>query len=170
MTTKKMATRILASALLVAALSSQAGTAVAQTPRKDHKLTAGRSAALTTRATEEVWKRHIDAWSKRDLDSIMSDYTEDAVVVLNNQTYEGRPAIRKVFQRLFEIFDQGENHIDTPTIKDRLVYITWHFTPRGQQTVFGTDTFVVENDAISYQTIASPLYGKYPVPTAPQRP
>lgn len=170
MTTKKMTTRILASCLLVAALSSQGSIAVAEASRNAWAHTTGQAPAPETRATTEVWKRHIDSWGKRDLDAIMSDYTQNAVLVLNNQTYEGRPAIRKVFQRLFEIFDQGENHIDAPTIKDRLVYITWHFTPRGQQTAFGTDTFVVEHNAISYQTVASPLYDMYPVPTASQRP
>lgn len=167
MTTKKMAARVLASALLSAALASQGGTAVAQTPRTNHTSMEVHAAAPMAQATADVWQRHIDAWGKRDLDAIMSDYRENAVLVLNNQTYEGRPEIRKVFQRLFEIFDQGEQRVDTPTIKDRLVYITWHFTSRGQQTLFGTDTFVVEDNAISYQTIASPLFDEYPVPKAP---
>ncbi|MFF7234643.1 nuclear transport factor 2 family protein [Streptomyces sioyaensis] len=167
-TTKKTATRVLASTLLAAALTSQGSTAIAQASNNDHKHTAVQAVTPIPQATADVWKRHIDAWGKRDLDAIMSDYAEDAVLVLNNQTYEGRPAIRKVFTRLFEIFDQGKNNIDPPTIKDRLVYITWHFTPRAHQTVFGSDTFVVENNAISYQTIASPLYGKYPVPKASQ--
>ncbi|GLW18606.1 hypothetical protein Stsp01_53490 [Streptomyces sp. NBRC 13847] len=165
MTTTKMRTRFtVASTLLALSLSSLGGTAVAQTsPDHLRGATAAQASEATTRATEGVWKRHIEAWGHHDLDAIMRDYNKDAVLVLNNQTYVGKAEIRKVFERLFEIFGQGENPIDTPTIKDRIVYITWHFAPNGRQAVFGTDSFVIEDDAISYQTIASPLYETYPV-------
>jgi len=128
------------------------------------KTAAAQASEDTTRATKAIWRRHRDAWDKRDLEALVSDYSPTAILFLNHQTYVGQPQIRKAFQRLFEIFDQGEEHIDTPTIKDRIAYITWHFSPGGRPAVFGSDTFVVENHAISYQTTASPLYEEYPVP------
>ncbi|WP_146132500.1 nuclear transport factor 2 family protein [Streptomyces solincola] len=140
------------------------GSAVAQP--HEGQAAVGR-AGSTAAGTTAVWQRHIGAWGRQDLDAIMSDYTEDAVLVLNNQVYEGRAAIRPVFERLFDIFGQGDNRIDEPVIRAGLVHITWHFTPHGSPApVFGTDTFVVKGDAIAVQTIASPLYERYPVRAA----
>ncbi|MCC7005534.1 MAG: nuclear transport factor 2 family protein [Ottowia sp.] len=158
---KISASHIITSGFLVVTLWSLCCSAVAQ---ENKTLTV--QATTSTQATAVVWQRHIAAWDKRDLDAIMSDYAENTVLILNNKIYEGRTAVRKVFERLFQIFDQGKNKIDTPIIKDRIVYITWHFSLRSNKTTFfGTDTFVIENNAISYQTIASPLYEKYAVAT-----
>lgn len=115
------------------------------------------------KTTKEVWEHHIQAWEMRSIPKIVSDYAENGILVLNNKTYKGHAQIAKVFTRLFEIFDGGSNRIDTPVIVDRIVYITWHFSPNGQKEFFGTDTFLIERDKIVFQTIASPLYDSYPV-------
>lgn len=113
--------------------------------------------------TEDVWSHHIRAWESRDLDGIVSDYSDDSILILNNQVFRGPTAIRKVFAQLFSIFDHGSNRIDTPVLIERIVYITWHFTPTGDSEFYGTDTFVIENGKIAVQTIASPLYEKFPI-------
>ncbi len=117
----------------------------------------------TTAATKKVWKHHIDAWGAGDLDEIMKDYSEDSIFVGNSEVYKGIDAIRGVFARLFEIFGNGENDIDPEVIRKELIYITWNFTPTGDVSYFGTDSFIVENGVITYQTVASPLYEKYPI-------
>lgn len=40
--------------------------------------------------TNTVWQRHIDVWNDRDLDAVILDYDENAVLVLNNQVYIAR--------------------------------------------------------------------------------
>jgi ketosteroid isomerase-like protein len=117
----------------------------------------------SAQTTAEVWKHHIDAWQTKSLDAIVSDYTENSVVVLNNQSFKGINAIRKVFSQLFTIFENGKNIIDTPVLFDRFVYITWHLSLKGEDEQFGTDTFVIENGKIIVQTIGSPLYYTHPV-------
>ena len=117
----------------------------------------------TTQETEKVWKHHIDAWDARDLDGIMEDYCEDSIFIGNNKVYKGLAEIRGIFASLFDIFDHGENIIDPEVIIKELIYITWNFTPTDDDSYFGTDTFVVENGIIIYQTVASLLYDKYPI-------
>ena len=117
----------------------------------------------TTEETQKVWKHHIEAWDARDLDEIMADYSEDSILILNNTVYKGIEAVRGVFERLFQIFSNGENIIDPEVIEGEVIYITWHFTPTNDDTYFGTDSFVVQKSIIKYQTIASLLYEKYPV-------
>lgn len=116
------------------------------------------------RSTAEVWQHHIDAWEARDLDDIVSDYSENSILILNSEVFRGKSKIRDVFARLFEIFDDGSNRIDPVILDGRTVYITWHFTPdSATEEFFGTDTFIIEDAKISVQTIASPLYDQYPV-------
>ena len=114
-------------------------------------------------STENTWKHHIQAWEARSVSAIVSDYSDESVLVLNNQIFKGREEITTVFTQLFRIFDNGSNRIDTPLLFDRFVYITWHFSPTNKPEFFGTDTFVIEDGKIILQTIASPLYELYPI-------
>ena len=157
---KRSTSRILTFGLLMVALLSL-GSMTVSCSRDENENPSPQGISITN----AVWQRHINAWNDKDLDAITRDYDENAVLVLNNQVYVGRDQIRKVFTRLFEIFDPGVNTIDEAIIKERLVYITWHYKPQSDQdkVFFGTDTFVIERNAITYQTIASPLYDEYPV-------
>jgi hypothetical protein len=121
------------------------------------------NAAKAPPSTSEVWQHHIEAWSQRDLAQIASDYDQDSLLILNGKVFQGEAQIKIVFQKLFQIFDGGENQIDPVIIKDRIVFITWHFKPRGHQVQYGTDTFVIENGKIKVQMIASPLYDLFPI-------
>ena len=115
------------------------------------------------RSTNEVWDHHIQGWEARSVEAIVSDYSDESVLVLNNQIFKGRDQIAHVFIQLFKIFDKGFNRIDEPLVLDRFVYITWNYTPTGDREFFGADTFVIESGKIVLQTIASTLYGAYPV-------
>ena len=121
-------------------------------------LSLGASHAFAVSDTRAVWEHHIQAWEERNVDDIVSDYSDDSVLILNNRVHKGQKQIADVFRRLFEIFDGGVNRINTPIVLERFVYITWHFTPTGRAEFYGTDTFVIENGKIVLQTIASPLY------------
>jgi ketosteroid isomerase-like protein len=115
--------------------------------------------------TQRVWEEHIDAWGKSDLDAIMEHYTEESVMILNNSMLKGTKAIRNVFANLFKLFNDGENKIEPAVIEGEVIYIIWNFKPRSEngKSYFGTDSFVVQNGIIKYQTIASELYEKYTV-------
>ena len=122
-------------------------------------LALGVSQITYAQSVEETWEHHIDAWEARDIERIISDYNEESILILNNKIHKGLDDIKKVFLKLFQIFDNGINRIDPVTIEGRVIFITWYFTPKGSSMeYFGTDTFIVEDSKISVQTIASPLY------------
>lgn len=117
-------------------------------------LLAGSAPASET--TEAVWSHHIEAWSARDLDAIVSDYSEESVVILNGDVYRGTKDIRALFRSLFETFDHAKDHQIAPAkVIGKIVYITWeaHFEQTGKTV--GTDTFVIVDGKIHYQTIAA---------------
>ena len=126
-------------------------------------LAASTAFASSQRTTSEVWQHHIAAWEARDLTAIVSDYTSDSVLIINGKVFKGRVEIEQVFAQLFSIFDTGVNRIDPPTLVERIVYLTWHFTPSSDREYYGTDTFIIEDGVIVVQTIASPLYDKFEI-------
>lgn len=119
--------------------------------------------SMPSQSVNAVWNHHIEAWSARDLDKIISDYNDESIMIVNGQVFKSKMEIRRVFQRLFEIFDNGSNRIDPVIVAGRVVYITWHFQPQAGYEFYGTDTFVIENGKITVQTIASPLYDYFPI-------
>jgi len=117
----------------------------------------------TTEETKQVWEHHIQAWDNSDLEDIMSDYSEDSILILNNTLYKGIDQVACVYDSLFDIFANGNNIIAPETIEGEAIYITWNYTPPNDHAYDGTDTFVVRNGIIEYQTIASRLYEQYPI-------
>jgi len=106
--------------------------------------------------TSEVWQHHIDTWNARDVEGIVADYTEESVVIMVNKVYRGKKEIRELFVRLFDTFDGAEDHeIDPAFIIGKVVYITWRAKIEGIAIPLGTDTFVIEDGKILYQTITS---------------
>jgi len=121
----------------------------------------------TTEETKKLWEHHINAWDARDLDGIMTEYREDSILIRNNIVFKGLAEIRGVFDGLFHLFDKGNNIIDPVVIEEEVIYFTWHFTPNNDHEYDGTDSLVVQNGIIKYQTIASLLYEKYLVAEKP---
>lgn len=56
-------------------------------------------AAAETLTPEQVIRRHIG--SGGNLDAILADYADDAVVFQQGRAIQGKPAIRELFQRMF---------------------------------------------------------------------
>ena len=119
----------------------------------------------STEISKKVWDHHIATWQSRDLDGLLSDYNDDSAVIIVNKVYKGKPQIRKAFEFLFQTFDRATAQtIDPTTIEGQIVYITWNAEIDGIKHPVGTDTFVIENGKIFYQTITSDLllFGNLP--------
>jgi hypothetical protein len=101
----------------------------------------------------DIWTHHIDAWNARDLDELMVDYRETSVLIHNDAVYRGRAEIRNLFAQLFDNFDQVlDTGIDRVTAESNVIYITW-WALDDNGLAQGTDTFVIDSDFISVQTI-----------------
>ena len=116
----------------------------------------GLAAEQETLTTQQVWDHHITAWNDRDVDAIVADYTDDSVVIILDKQYRGKSEIKGLFLDLFKLFDRAEEHeIDEAVVLGKLVYITWRTKVDGVSYPLGTDTFVIEDGKITYQTITS---------------
>jgi uncharacterized protein (TIGR02246 family) len=98
--------------------------------------------------TSEVLDHHMTALAAGDVDAIMSDYAEEAVLISGTNTLRGREAITQMFKAVAA--DPPQLHVDVRSVEGEVAYIAWH----SDHVPFGTDTFVVHDGKIVCQTVA----------------
>lgn len=107
--------------------------------------------AMTTDETKAVFDHHTEALLAGDLEELMKDYAEDAVVVTNlGGVVRGLDAIRAMFS---VVADGGgpaglENSVEH--VDGEVAYVTWS----AEGIPFGTDSFVIRDGRIVVQTVA----------------
>jgi uncharacterized protein (TIGR02246 family) len=98
--------------------------------------------------TAAVLERHLQALAVGDVDALMADYADDAVVISGPNPIRGREAITQMFKAISANPPQIVEEVHV--VDGEVGYITWH----SDHMPFGTDTFVVRDGKIVYQTVA----------------
>ncbi len=106
--------------------------------------------------------RHLAAFARHDIDAIMADYGEDSVFVAPLGVFEGKSAIRSLFEGLLAEFSAPET---TLTLQHRqvvgpLVHVTWSAETPANRYSFATDTLFVVDGLIRWQTFAAAITPK----------
>jgi len=110
-------------------------------------------------STESVLAHHLQALGEADIDAIMSDYAENAVLITPGGPLHGLDAIRQLFEGMiadpmisFEILQQA--------IEGEVAYIVWKAETKRLSIPLGTDTFVIRDGKIVAQTFAAQMETK----------
>lgn len=109
---------------------------------------------------QEIFQHHATALIQGDLDSLMADYAEDALVVTTTGEHRGRPAIRELYTGLIDAFPQVAIDLDAAVFADDLLLVRWRADSALNSVSDGVDTFVFEGGCISAQTISATLTPK----------
>jgi hypothetical protein len=106
--------------------------------------------------TKEVFDHHMKTFGENDLDGIMSDYTDESILITHESTLSGLDEIRKNFVVAFKMLprDSTTFQIVKTVIKDDIAYVIWNAKTPKFAIDFGTDTFVIQNGKIVRQTFA----------------
>ena len=110
--------------------------------------------------TREVFDHHIQALGKGDIDDLLSDYTNDSIVIGPDGVVKGLPAIRATFGAyLSGLLKPGtyEFSLDKLHVEGDTVLVMWHAKCMGADITFAADTFIVRNGKIAVQTFAPQL-------------
>ena len=105
--------------------------------------------------TEAVVRNHLRAFVKQEgIAAILSDYAEDARLYGEARVYHGKQEIGDFFVGFIDSLPAGA--IDQFSLKSLrsdgdIAYITWS---AGNEIPLGTDTFVVNDGKIVFQTFA----------------
>ena len=116
-------------------------------------LLAGSALAADLTPTQII-QRHMDFAGKGDVDSVVGDYADDAVVIVNGQATQGKAEIKTMFQRMM---GGGAGGGGAPAIKPVKVsevgdtgLVNWE---SNGGAVKGTDAFVVKHGKIQVQAV-----------------
>jgi ketosteroid isomerase-like protein len=112
-------------------------------------------------STREVFDHHFQAFQDQDMDEIMADYAEDSLVVTADGTFRGLDEISELFAGFFEEFS-GQYFVEPQevVVDGDVAFFTWVADSPQNFYEFGTDTFVVIDDVIRYQTVAAVAHEK----------
>ena len=110
-------------------------------------------------ATRALLQRHLSAFLDNDLETVLSDYTDESMLVTADATYTGRQAIRGFFARLVPLFPRQQSRLDLDrmVIDGELAFIVWHATTPVVKVTLGTDTFVLKHGKIHRQTFVGQM-------------
>jgi len=108
---------------------------------------------------ETLLNRHIGSFQDNDIDAVMSDYTDESVLVTADATYIGRARIREFFAGLIPHFPKrGTTFVlDKMVVHPDVAFIVWHADTPTLQVPLGSDTFVFKNGKIHRQTFVGQL-------------
>ena len=104
------------------------------------------------RTPEEVFAHHGQSLGAEDLEEIVADYADDAILVVQRKVYRGKDGAREVFTQLLSDVPQAEWELDQ-TFADDVLYLEWKATGGGRKVDNGIDTFIFKDGMIRVQTV-----------------
>jgi ketosteroid isomerase-like protein len=104
--------------------------------------------------SHEIFQKHWDSVQSGDMDAIVRDYAENAVLIRPNQTLAGHEGCRKFFHDLFEELEGFSAQQHSVTVGEATVLLEWRASHADGRTAIGADTFIIENGKIQIQTVA----------------
>jgi hypothetical protein len=113
--------------------------------------------------TEKTLLRHWRAFGAGDVEAIMADYAEDAVLITPDGTLKGHAPIRSLFEQIFaKVFPPASTslHLTRQVVEGDIAYILWVGSSAYYSALLATDTFVMRDGKIVAQTFAAQLEAK----------
>jgi hypothetical protein len=104
------------------------------------------------RSPEEVFAHHGQSLGAENLEEIVADYAEDAILVVQKQVYRGKDGARQVFTQLLSDVPQATWELETVFVDD-VLYLEWKAAGGGRKVEDGIDTFVFADGLIRVQTV-----------------
>lgn len=110
-------------------------------------------------ASMHLLTHHLKSFQNNDLEAVMSDYTDESVLITQDAIYTGLQDIRAFFAGLITHFPKQDAslEVDKTVVKDSLVYIVWHAKTPSLKVPLASDTFVIKENKIYQQTFVAQL-------------
>jgi len=113
---------------------------------------------------QEIFQRHVEALIAGDVDAVVADYAEDALVLTPDGEFRGRDAIRGVFDRLTAALPDVALEAQLTAFAGDVLLLHWTADSSANTVPDGVDTFVFSAGAIQLQTIWCTVTPKHATP------
>ena len=89
-----------------------------------------------------------------DLEGILEDYSDDAVLIVQSRVFRGKEGAREVFTQLLQDVPDAEWDLSTVFAED-VLYLEWSAEAKdaGRRIGDGIDTFIFHDGQIRVQTV-----------------
>jgi ketosteroid isomerase-like protein len=109
--------------------------------------------ATTLRTPQEVFQHHGEALMAEDLDGIVSDYADDAVMITPAGVLRGKDGIREGFTKLIGDLPGAKWELPTMIFEGDVLLLEWKAQSEKVKADDGIDTFVFRDGLIRVQTV-----------------
>jgi ketosteroid isomerase-like protein len=113
-----------------------------------------------TRTPEEVFQHHAEALGADDLDQIVADYADDAVLITPAGVQRGKDGIRAAFTQLLADVPDAAWDLKTQIYEGDVLFLEWAAHAAAAFIEDGIDTFVFRDGLIRVQTVRFTLQRK----------
>ena len=112
--------------------------------------------------TKAIVINHMDSFYNNDIEALMSDYTEESIIITLEQTFKGLKEIRLFISKLISFFPKGKTILilDKISIENNLGYIVWHAKTPSLDIPLGSGTFIFKKGKIFQQTFVGQIEEK----------
>ena len=107
---------------------------------------------LSKRTPEEIFTHHAQALGAEDVDAILMDYADTAILISPSGVLHGKDAIRNFFADLLQALPKA--HWGVKTIyADNILFLEWTADSARASVSDGVDTFIFQTGLIILQTV-----------------
>ena len=113
-----------------------------------------------TRTSEEVFAHHATALGAGDLDELVADYADDAVLITPKGALRGKDGARALFGALFGDLPEASLAVKTQIFEGDVLFLEWSADSAPSRIDDGVDTFVFRDGLIQVQTVRYSVQAK----------
>ena len=111
--------------------------------------------------TEAVLDHHLEALRAGDLEAVLADDDETSVLATPDATIRGLAGLRQFFEMAIELLPPGSQlEVTTRVVEGEFASIVWQLDSDRNRIPYGTDTFVVREGRITFQSFAGQIEPK----------
>ncbi|SPJ17169.1 SnoaL-like polyketide cyclase [Burkholderiales bacterium] len=114
---------------------------------------------MTTRTPQQIFQHHGEALGAEDLESIVSDYSDDAFFMSPAGVLRGKAGIRQAFTKLLSDVPKAKWKLKT-LFENDILFLEWTADSAKTKVDDGIDTFVFKDGLIRVQTVRYTLQKK----------
>ena len=117
---------------------------------------------MSSRTPAEVFAHHMEALGAGDVEAIVADYAEDAIIIWMEGVLHGSDEIRTYFANVvMNVLPPGTRfEVKQQVFEGEIVYILWSAESPTVSVPIGGDTFVIRDGLIAVQTVAAQMIPK----------
>jgi ketosteroid isomerase-like protein len=108
---------------------------------------------MAGRTPQEVFQHHAEVLGAGDLDGILSDYSDDAVLITPAGVLRGKDEVRGAFVQILEDVPNADWEVPTAFFEGDVLFIEWKATAASSKVEDGIDTFIFRDGEIVLQTV-----------------